>query len=186
MTNNKIFFKQHLLRAALLISIGMILIACTAQQPIDNGQTIEYRSTKFAFRLSYPAQWQALEDPPPMVGDNPINLHAITLQPPQDSKSLVVVYIQTLTVTQTLDEYANQQMIGLRANETGATFTELAVTQLGGLDARSTAAADDKTQLRRMVIVINHSKAYAVLLFGPANPDLVAQFDALVQSFRFL
>jgi predicted Zn-dependent protease len=187
MTNNKIFFKQHLLRAALLISIGMILIACnTAQTSPNTAQAIEYRGAQFGFRLSYPAQWQVLEDPPPMVGDNPTILHAVTLQPPQDSKALVVVYIQTLTTTQTLAEYASQQMISLGANEVGATFSDLAVTQLGGLDARSTNAADDKSQLRRMIITLNNAKAYAVLLFGPPSNDLAAQFETMVQSFRFL
>jgi hypothetical protein len=187
MTNNKIFFRQHRLRTAWLISIGMILIACNNAQTLPNtAQTIEYRGPKFGFRLSYPAQWQALEDPPPMVGDNPTILHAVTLQPPQASKALVVVYIQTLTTTQTLAEYASQQMISLGANEVGATFSDLAVTQLGGLDARSTNAADEKSQLRRMIITLNSSKAYAVLLFGPPNNDLAAQFEAMVQSFQFL
>ncbi len=187
MIHTKIFLKPHLLRTALFISIGMILIACnTAQTPPNTAQTIEYRGTQFGFRLSYPAQWQVLEDPPPMVGDNPTILHAVTLQPPQDSKALVVVYIQTLTTTQTLAEYASQQMLSLGANEVGAAFSDLAVAQLGGLDARSTNAADDKSQLRRMIITLNGSKAYAVLLFGPPNIDLAAQFEAMVQSFQFL
>jgi hypothetical protein len=187
MTHHKIFFTQHLLRTVLFISLGMILIACSnTQTPPNTAATIEYRGTQFGFRLSYPAQWQVLEDPPPMVGDNPTILHAVTLQPPQDSKALVVVYIQTLTATQTLTEYASQQMISLGANEVGATFSDLAVTQLGGLDARSTNAADDKSQLRRMIITLNNSKAYALLLFGPPNNDLTAQFEAMVQSFQFL
>jgi predicted Zn-dependent protease len=202
MTHDKIFFKQYLLRSMLLILVGMILIACnnaqtsslfSQNQPSELtqtspniAQTIEYRGTKFGFRLSYPSEWQVLEDPPPLVGDNPDLLHAVTLQPPQDSKSLAVVYIQTLTTTQTLDQYAALQMISLRANESGATFAEPSVTQLGGYDARATSSSDDKSQLRRMVMTLNGSRAYALLLFGPKNDELAVQFDTLVQSFRFL
>jgi len=169
-----------------LAVLALILIGCANSQPATIAKTIEYRGTKFGFRVSYPSQWQVLEDPPPLVGDNPDILHAVTLQPPQDSKSLAIVYIQTLTTTQTLDQYTALQMISLRANEVGAAFAEPSVTQLGGLDARATAAADDKSQLRRMVMTINGSKAYALLLFGPQNDDLALQFDALVESFGFL
>ena len=173
-------------RSTLLLLIGFILIACNTQSAVSDNSTIEYRSTKFNFRLSYPTQWQMLEDAPPMVGDNPIYLHAVTFQPPSDSKSLIVVYIQTLTATQTLDEYANQQVISLRDNETGAKFSDPAPAQLSGLDARATSAADDKSQLRRMLMVISNSKAYALILFGPTNADLSTKFETLVQSFRFL
>jgi hypothetical protein len=173
-------------RATAIAFIALILIGCANAKSSTIAETIEYRGTKFGFRLAYPSQWQMLEDAPPLVGDSPTILHAVTFQPPQDSKSLVIAYIQTLTTTQTLDAYAAQQMIGLRANELGATFTELSATQLGGLEARSTSAADDKSQLRKMVMTINNSTAYALLLFGPANADLAAQFEAVLKSFSLL
>lgn len=191
MTNSKKQLTRHAPRLAgrvvLIACLSLILASC-ANNPAAStaAETIEYRSTTFNFRLSYPSQWLALEDPPPLVGDSPTILHAVTLQPPAGSKSLVIVYIQTLTTTQTLDEYANQQLISLRENEAGAAFTDPIPTRLSGLDARATAAADDKSQLRKMVMVLNNSKAYALLLFGPANPDLATQFEAVVQSFRFL
>ena len=184
---NKKIFTHHAPRITLFTLLILILAACATSQAPNVSGAIEYRGTKFGFRLTYPSQWQMLEDAPPLVGDSPTILHAVSLQPPQDSKALVLVYIQTLTTTQTLDEYAAQQMIGLRANEMGATFTELAATQLGGLEARVTAAADDKAQLRKMILVVNHSKAYALLLFGPPNAsDLAARFDDVQKSFAFL
>jgi hypothetical protein len=193
---NKFFFTHHALplrfttgtiaRTTLFALLILVLTACANSQPSSIADTIEYRGTKFGFRLSYPSQWQMLEDAPPLVGDSPTILHAVTLQPPQDSKSLVIVYIQTLTTTQTLDEYAAQQMISLRENEAGATFTDLSTVQLGGLAARATSAADDKSQLRKMVMTINNSKAYALLLFGPASAELAAQFEKVLQSFSFL
>lgn len=190
MTNDKKFFARDsslvALRVVAVVLIGLILISCANSQPSTIADSIEYRGTKFGFRLSYPSQWQMLEDAPPLVGDSPTTLHVVSFQPPQDSKSLVLVYIQTLTATQTLDEYAAQQMISLRENETGAAFTELSGTELGGLAARATLAADDKSQLRKMVMTINNSKAYALLLFGPVNADLAAHFDAVLHSFSFL
>jgi hypothetical protein len=186
MTTDKKFFTHHASRSTLLILLILVLTACANSQPAAAADTIEYRSTKFGFRLAYPSQWQMLEDAPPLVGDSPTILHAVSLQPPQDSKALVLVYIQTLTTTQTLDEYAAQQMIDLRANELGATFTELSATELGGFTARATTAADDKSQLRKMVMTLNGSKAYALLLFGPANAELAAKFEAVLQSFSFL
>lgn len=190
MTNDKKFLTRYSLRGTwrvLLISfIGLILAGCANSQPSTVADIIEYRGTKFGFRLSYPSQWQMLEDAPPLVGDSPTLLHAVTLQPPQDSKSLVIVYIQTLTTTQTLEAYAAQQMISLRENELGATFTDLSAAQLGGLTARATAAADNKSELRKMVMTINNSKAYALLLFGPANAELDAKFEAVLHSFSFL
>src|SRR5512140_1324400 len=125
----KNFFTRYSLlvnwRVVIIVLIGLILAACANSQSSTVADTIEYRGTKFGFRLSYPSQWQMLEDAPPLVGDSPTILHAVTLQPPQDSKSLVIVYIQTLTTTQTLDEYAAAQMTSLRENEAGATFTDL-------------------------------------------------------------
>ena len=173
-------------RVVVISVISLLLTACANSQSSTIADIIEYRGTKFGFRLSYPSQWQMLEDAPPLVGDSPTILHAVSLQPPQDSKALVLVYIQTLTTTQTLDEYAAQQMISLRENETGAAFTELSAAQLGGLEARVTLAADDKSQLRKMVLTIHNSKAYALLLFGPVNADLAAKFEAVLQSFAFL
>ncbi len=178
--------KKNFTRYLLFVTSALLLVACTSAQAPNVSSTIEYRSTKFNFRLSYPAQWMLLEDPPPMVGDNPTTLHAVTLQPPQETQSLVVVYIQTLTTTQTLDDYAARQMISLRQNELGATFSDLAPTQLAGQAARITSAADDKSQVRKMIMTINNSTAYALLWFGPDNADLSTKFDALLNSFQFL
>lgn len=190
LTMNKNFFTRYALlvmgRVMLISFISLILIGCANSKSSTVADIIEYRGTQFGFRLAYPSQWQMLEDAPPVVGDNPTLLHAVTLQPPQDSKSLVIVYIQTLTTTQTLEAYAAQQMISMRENEMGATFAELSATKLGGLDARVTSSTDDKAQLRKMVMTINNSKAYALLLFGPANAELDAKFEAVLHSFSFL
>jgi hypothetical protein len=69
-----------------------------------------------------------------------------------------LVYVQTLTTTQTLDEYANQQMLDLYANEAKAQFSDLKSLKVGGGDARSTSAtvtSENPIRVVRLVCVLN-------------------------------
>ena len=178
------------LRWVLFALLGVLALAgCAAPQPVDDGKIIEYRSEKFGFRVSHPAQWQVLEDPQPLVGDNPIDLHAVAFLPGQETKTLIAVWIQTLTTTQTLDEYVGQQMTSMQNNEVNAQFSDPTPTHLGGLNAlatRATVTATNPATLERVILVINGRQGYGMTFYGPPEGDTVQAFEALMQSFAFL
>jgi hypothetical protein len=172
-----------------LILLSLLALAACAAPPVDDGQLIEYRSTTFGFRVSHPAVWQVLEDPPPLVGDNPTDLHAVAFLPSQDTKVLITVFVQTLTQTQTLDQYVETQMASLQSNELNAKFTDPAPIDLGGLKGVSTSAtltSNNEQMLERLVLAVNGRQAYGVTFFGPTGSDLLPAFEALLESFALV
>lgn len=179
-----------LLLMIVLLLIGIPLLSRGSPvPPVDDGRLIEFRSEKLGFRVSYPAAWQAFEDPRDVVGASPTNLHAVVFVPSPDSKALVLVYVQTLTTTQTLDEYANRQMLDLRANEAKAQFSDLKPLKVGGVDARSTSAtvtSENQTRDQRVVLVISGQRAYGMTYTGPPDGRYPTAFNAVVDSFAFL
>ena len=179
-----------LLLMIVLLLIGLPLLSRGGSTPqVDDGRLIEFRSEKLGFRVSYPAVWQALEDPRDLVGPGPTELHAVAFVPNPDSKALVLVYVQTLTTTETLDEYANRQMLDLRANEAQAQFSDLKPLKAGGVDARSTSAtvtSENPARDVRLVCVLNGQRAYALIYSGPQDGRYPAAFNAVVDSFAFL
>ena len=176
--------------ALVLLMIGLpLLSSCNPAPLVDDGHPIEFRSEKLGFRVSYPAAWQALEDPRDLVGSNPTNLHAVAFVPNPDSEALVLVYVQTLTTTQTLDEYANRQMLDLRANEAKAQFSDLKPLKVGGGDARSTSAtvtSENPVRDVRLVCALKGQRAYALIYTGPSDGQYPTAFNAVVDSFAFL
>ena len=172
-----------------LLLIGLPLLSRgSLAPPVDDGRVIEFRSEKLGFRVSYPAAWQAFEDPRDLVGPSPTGLHAVAFVPSPDSKALVLVYVQTLTTTETLDEYANRQMRDLRANEVKAQFYDLKPLKVGGVDARSTGAtvtSENPVRDVRLVCVLNGQRAYALIYSGPQAGQYPAAFNAVVDSFAF-
>jgi hypothetical protein len=179
-----------LLLMIVLLLIGIPLLSRGSPvPPVDDGRLIEFRSEKLGFRVSYPAAWQAFEDPRDVVGPGPTELHAVAFVPSPDSKALVLVYVQTLTTTQTLDEYANRQMLDLRANEAKAQFSDLKPLKVGDIDARSTSAtvtSENPIRAVRLVCVLNGQRGYGLTYTGPSDGRYPTAFNAVVDSFAFL
>lgn len=192
MRNLKSPFFAIILLFAMLLLIGVPLLSrgsLIPQTDTDDGNPIEWRSEKLGFRTTYPSKWQALEDPRELIGANPTSLHAVAFVPNPDSKSLVVVYVQTLTETQTLDQFVSRQMEPLLANEVRAEFTPPASAQLGGQEARATTAlvtTENPPRQQQVIMTIKGSKAYAVYYSGQPEGRYAAVFQAIVESFVFL
>ena len=179
-----------LLLMIVLLLIGLPLLSRGGSTPmVDDGRVIEFRSEKLGFRVSYPAAWQAFEDPRDLAGPSPTDLHVVALVPNADSKALVLVYVQALTTTQTLDEYANRQMLDLRANEAKAQFSDLTPLKVGGVEARATKAtvtSENPVRDVRLVCAVNGQRAYALTYTGPSDGQYPAAYNAVVDSFAFL
>ncbi|CAG1770405.1 hypothetical protein BAC2_01020 [uncultured bacterium] len=193
MRNLKSPFFAIVLLAAVLLLVGVPLLtrgSLVQEADPDDGQPIEWRSEPLGFRVSYPSKWQALTDPRELIGDNPTNLHAVAFVPNPGSKSLIIVYAQTLTVTETLDEYVTRQLGDLQANEANVVFAPPSPLKVaGGFEARETTAlitTETPPRQQRVIMTVNGLRAYALYYTGPAEGRYAQAFDSLVQSFAFL
>lgn len=193
MRNLKSPFFAIVLLFGVLLLIGVPLLSrgsLVQEADPDDGQPIEWRSEPLGFRVSYPSKWQALTDPRELIGDNPTNLHAVAFVPNPGSKSLIVVYAQTLTTTETLDAYVARQLVDLQANEAKVTFASPAPLKVaGGVEARETLAlitTETPPRQQRVVMTLNGQRAYALYYTGPAEGRYAQAFDSLLQSFDFL
>lgn len=180
-----------LLAVLLLIGVPLLSRGSLVQEADpDDGQPIEWRSEPLGFRVSYPSKWQALTDPRELIGDNPTTLHAVAFVPNPGSKSLIVVYAQTLTTTETLDAYVARQLVDLQANEAKLTFAPPSPLKVaGGVEARETSAlitTETPPRQQRVVMTLNGPRAYALYYTGPAEGRYAQAFDSLLQSFDFL
>jgi len=181
-----------ILLVVVLLLIGVPLLSRGSLMPQADqadGNPIEWRSEKWGFRVKYPSTWQALEDPRELIGTNPTSLHAVAFVPNPDSKTLVIVYVQTLTETQSLDQFVSRQMESLSANEVQAEFTAPAVAQLGGQEAQVTTAlvtTENPPRQQRVIMTVKGLKAYALYYSGQPEGRYAAAFQSLVDSFAFL
>jgi hypothetical protein len=186
------FFAVILLFGVLLL-IGVPLLSrgsLVQEADPDDGQPIEWRSDQLGFRVTYPSKWQALTDPRELIGDNPTNLHAVAFVPNPGSKSLIIVYAQTLTVTESLDDYVTRQLRDLQANEANIVFAPPAPLKVaGGFEARETMAlitTETPPRQQRVIMTVNGLRAYALYYTGQADGRYAQAFDSLLQSFAFL
>lgn len=193
MRNLKSPFFAIILLFGVLLLIGVPLLSrgnLVQEADPDDGQPIEWRSESLGFRVSYPSKWQALADPRELIGDNPTNLHAVAFVPNPGSQSLIIVYAQTLTVTQTLDEYVARQLQDLQANESNVVFTPPAPLKVaGGVEARETTAlitTENPPRQQRVIMTLSGLRAYALYYTGQSASRYAQAFDSLVQSFAFL
>ena len=189
MKSSRFFKFAPMLIIGVLFAISALVSCTPAQTAVDDGRTVEFRSDKLGFRVSYPAAWQALEDPRDLIGDNPTMLHAVAFVPNSDSKSLILTYVQTLTNTPTLDEYVSQQMADLQANEVNARFSDPTSIKVGDVEARATAATvtvDNQVRLQRVVMLIRNQRAYGLTYTGPTAGPYVDAFEAMLKTFAFL
>ena len=180
-----------LLAVLLLIGVPLLTRGSLVQEADpDDGQPIEWRSEALGFRVTYPSKWQALTDPRELIGDNPTNLHAVAFVPNPGSKSLIIVYAQTLTTTETLDAYVARQLADLQGNEANIAFAPPASLKLtGGVDARETSAlitTETPPRQQRVIMTVNGPRAYALYYTGPTDGRYAQAFDSLIQSFAFL
>ena len=117
----------YLTGVAVLLLVGAPLLirqSILPQPLVDDSHMVEYRNPTLGFSQLRPEPWTVVEDHPQLIPKGQDTLHAVAFVPNPDSKTLAITYVQTLTTTQTLQEYAAQQRADLQ-KDTKVPFTEL-------------------------------------------------------------
>jgi predicted Zn-dependent protease len=173
----------------LLVGAPLLIRQSILPQPmVDDSHMIEYRSPTLGFSQLRPEPWTVVEDHPQLIPKGQDTLHAVAFVPNPDSKTLAITYVQTLTTTQTLQEYAAQQRDDLQ-KDTKVPFTGLRPVKINGLDALETDAvinADGEARQHRVVMLLNGSRAYALVYIGPIGGTGPQRFQSMVDSFEFV
>jgi len=173
----------------LLVAVPLLMRRNIMPQPmVDDSRLVEYRSPAFGFSQLRPEPWTVVEDHPQLIPKGQDTLHAVAFVPNPDSKTLAITYVQTLTTTQTLQDYAAQQRASLQA-DTKVAFTELRPVKINGLDALETDAvinADGEARQHRVLMLLNGSRAYALVYIGPVGGNWPQRFQSMVDSFEFV
>ena len=178
-----LFGVLFLVAAPLLIRQNVMPQAVT-----DDSRLVEYRNPTFGFSQLRPEPWTVIEDHPQLIPKGQDTLHGVAFVPNPDTKTLAITYVQTLTTTQTLQQYAAQQRADLQA-DTKVIFTDLRPVKVNGLDALETDAvinADGEARQHRVVMLLNGVRAYALVYIGPIGGTAPQRFQSMVDSFQFV
>jgi len=179
-----------LLFGVLLLIAAPLLIrrSLLPQGLVDDGRLVEYRSADLAFKLLRPEAWMVVENHPQLVPQGQNTLRAVAFVPDPDSKTLAIVYVQTLTTTQSLTDYAAKQRADLQA-ETKVKFTDLKPVTLHGWEALETEAivnADGEARQHRVIMLLNGLRAYALVYVGPIGGAGQQRFQSMIDSFELV
>lgn len=172
-----------------LIAAPLLIRQNILPQPIiDDSRLVEYRNPTLGFSQLRPEPWTVVEDHPQLIPKGQDTLHGVAFVPNPDSKTLAITYVQTLTTTQTLQQYATQQRTDLQ-NDTKVPFTDLRPIKINGRDALETDAiinADGEARQHRVVMLLNGPRAYALVYVGPIGGTAPQRFQSMVDSFQFV
>ncbi len=182
--------------AAILLFAVLFLIAAPLlirrsilpQPAVDDSRLVEYRNPTLGFRLLRPEPWTVVEDHPQLIPQGQDVLHAVAFVPNPDSKTLAITYVQTLTGTQTLQDYATKQRADLES-EAKVNFSDLKPLTINGSNALETAAivnADGEARQHRVIMLMNGLRAYALVYVGPIGGTGPERFQSMVDSFEFV
>ena len=179
-----------LLFAVLLLIAAPLLIhrSILPQPVVDDSRLVEYRNPTLGFRLLRPEPWTVVEDHPQLIPQGQNILHGVAFVPNPDSKTLAIAYVQTLTSTETLSDYAVQQRKDLET-ETKIPFSELKPLTINGQEALETEAtinAEGEARQQRVIMLINGQRAYALVYVGPIGGTGQQRFQSMIDSFEFL
>jgi len=166
--------------------VALALSGCGGD-PYEVGELTPYISPNLGFRVDYPSNWDVSVDPVNLVGSQPGKVHAVAFAS-LAANTIFVVYTQDLDEAETLDAYAARQIDNIRATAGDAVFTDLAPTQLGGLDALTTQASVDQSGealTQRTVLAVRGLRGYAVSVIAPTDTPLNAALDEMLASFGF-
>jgi hypothetical protein len=173
----------------LLVGAPLLIRQSILPQPmVDDSYLVEYRNPTLGFSQLRPEPWTVVEDHPQLIPKGQDTLHAVAFVPNPDSKTLAITYVQTLTTTPTLQEYAAQQRDDLQ-KDTKVPFTGLRPVKINGLDALETDAvinAEGEARQHRVVMLLNGSRAYALVYIGPIGGTGPQRFQSMVDSFEFV
>ncbi len=188
--------KRSVLLAVILLFAVLLLVAAPLlirrsilPQPIvDDSRLVEYNNPTLGFKLLRPERWTVVEDHPQLIPQGQNILHGVAFVPNPDTKTLAITYVQTLTDTQTLQDYAAQQRADLET-EANVTFSELKPLTINGQAALETEAivnVDGEARQHRVIMLIDGQRAYALVYVGPIEGTGPQRFQSMVDSFEFV
>jgi hypothetical protein len=180
-----------LLFGVLLLIAAPLLIrqSILPQAPVDDSRLIEYRNPAMGFRLLRPEVWETSEDEKLILSGVSETMDAVAFVPKNPPNTFIIMYVQTLSQTETLDSYAARQVADLQNNESNMKFSEPTPVKINGLDALETEAISNvngEARQLRMIMLLNGLRAYALTYFGPVGGTAQQRFQSMVDSFEFV
>jgi hypothetical protein len=116
-------------------------------------------------------------------------MDAVAFVPKDPPNTFIIMYVQTLSKTETLDSYAARQVAALQGNESKMRFSPPRPAKINGLDALETEAISNvngEARQLRMIMLLNGLRAYALTYFGPAGGTAQQRFQSMLDSFEFV
>ena len=180
-----------LLFAVLLLIAAPLLIrqSILPQAPVDDSRLIEYRNPKLGFSLQRPEAWEISEDENLILHGVSPNMDAVAFIPKNSPNTFIIMYVQTLSNTESLTSYAARQVSDLQINDSQMRFSQPKPVKINGLDALDTEAISNvngEARQLRMIMLLNGLRAYALTYFGPVGGTAQQRFQSMVDSFEFL
>jgi hypothetical protein len=180
-----------LLFAVLLLIAAPLLIrqSILPQASVDDSRLIDYRNPALGFRLLRPEVWETSEDENLILSGVSDTMDAVAFVPKNPPNTFIIMYVQTLSNTETLDSYAARQVADMQHNESDMRFSRPKPVTINGLPALETEAISNvngEARQLRMIMLLNGLRAYALTYFGPAGGTAHDRFQSMVNSFEFI
>jgi predicted Zn-dependent protease len=174
----------------LLVAAPLLIRRSILPQPVaDDNRLVEYNNPTLGFKLQRPEPWTVVEDHPQLIAQGQDMLHGVAFVPNTDEqKALVMVYVQTLTDTQTLQDYAAKQRADLEANAqvTSSALKPLTINGQAALETGAITSVSGEPLQYRLIMLINGQRAYALLYTGPNGGTSSERFQSMLDSFEFV
>ena len=180
-----------LLFAVLLLIAAPLLIrqSILPQTPVDDSRLIEYRNSTLGFSLQRPEVWEVSEDENLILSGVSPTMDAVAFVPKNSPNTFIIMYVQTLSNTETLDSYAARQVADLIGNDSKMQFSKPKPVKINGLDALESEAISNvngEARQLRMIMLLNGLRAYALTYFGSVGGTAPERFQSMVDSFEFV
>ena len=180
-----------LLFGVLLLIAAPLLIrqSILPQAPVDDTRLIEYRNPALGFRLLRPEVWEVSEDENLILSGVSDTMDAVAFVPKNPPNTFIIMYVQTLSNTETLDSYAARQVADMQNNDSNMRFSLPKPVTINGLNAVETEAisnVDGEARQLRTIMLLNGLRAYALTYFGPVEGTAQQRFQSMVDSFEFV
>jgi hypothetical protein len=180
-----------LLFGVLLLIAAPLLIrqSILPQAPVDDSRLIEYRNPALGFRMLRPEVWEVSEDENLILSGVSDTMDAVAFVPKSPPNTFIIMYVQTLSNTETLESYAARQVADMQNNDSDMRFAPPKPVTINGLNAVETAAisnVDGEARQLRMIMLLNGLRAYALTYFGPVGGTAHDRFQSMVDSFEFV
>jgi hypothetical protein len=179
-----------LLFGVLLLIAAPLLIrqSILPQAPVDDSRLIDYRNPALGFRMLRPEVWEVSEDENLILGGVSDTMDAVAFVPKNSPNTFIIMYVQTLSNTETLESYAARQVADMQNNDSKMQFSKPQPVTINGLPALETSAISNvngEARQLRMIMLLNGLRAYALTYFGPVEGTAHDRFQSMVDSFEF-